>query len=383
MKRASNPKTLIQVISCLLFALAIASDVFSQKGSTGADLKEPKNLSPKEIAQSSMPSVVVVISKDASNRVSQGTGFFVAKDIVVTNFHVVKNKSEISVKFINTDKTYEVLGALGVDKQNDLALLKIATTDAKPLRLESKTKREIGEVVYVVGNPEGLEGTFSQGIISSLRGNRYVQITAPISKGSSGSPVMNEKGFVIGVAVGAKADGQNLNFAIPVSYLKDLMRNVTKVMPLENAFLDNSIGKDEDLIQTLRWLKETFESFALPFEHKKTMSINGCIVSFRHDWFDETARMSVSKVMLGDLDPTRVLIQPALLDKNKWALEIKTFKRRNVIQVERYDPNDPFASTRARAHERYVITFNEKDLALRFSTALQKVISSCGGQSEP
>src|SRR5262249_3421737 len=93
----------------------------------------------------------------------------------------------------------------------------------------------IGDEVYVVGNPEGLEGTFSQGIISSLRGNDYIQITAPISHGSSGGPVLNKNGEVIGVAVGLIEEGQNLNFAIPVSKLTQLLNrksdNVTRLVP--------------------------------------------------------------------------------------------------------------------------------------------------------
>ena len=88
---------------------------------------------------------------------------------------------------------------------------------------------EIGEPVYAAGNPSGLEGTFSDGIISSIRGDgayKIPQITAPISPGSSGGPVLNEKGEVIGVSVLTIRNGQNFNFAIPINYLKSLLSEV-------------------------------------------------------------------------------------------------------------------------------------------------------------
>jgi S1-C subfamily serine protease len=84
----------------------------------------------------------------------------------------------------------------------------------------------VGDQVYVVGNPEGLEGTFSQGIVSGIRtfdSDSILQITAPISPGSSGGPVLDSVGNVIGIAVATFKSGQNLNFAVPVSYLKSLL----------------------------------------------------------------------------------------------------------------------------------------------------------------
>src|SRR5262249_16479607 len=96
-------------------------------------------------------------------------------------------------------------------------------------------KVEIGDQVFVIGNPLGLEGTLSQGIVSALRKldqNSLIQITAPISSGSSGGPVLSIDGKVIGVAVATFVRGQNLNFAIPSSYLAKLMfakRSLTRL----------------------------------------------------------------------------------------------------------------------------------------------------------
>ena len=89
-----------------------------------------------------------------------------------------------------------------------------------------------------MGNPRGLEGTFSQGIISSIRKvetDKILQLTAPISPGSSGGPVLNSKGQVIGVSVATFRGGQNLNFAIPSNYLKKLMEQIGPAKPLSKA----------------------------------------------------------------------------------------------------------------------------------------------------
>lgn len=205
-------------------------------------------LTAREIARRSLPSVVVLISRVANGKaVTLGSGFFVTSRIIATNQHVIKDASRVTARLLNGNKNeYEINGSVAIDEENDLALLQIETgvepdleryldPVAKPLPLAKSNRTQIGDEVYVVGNPEGLEGTFSQGIISAFRGTDYIQLTAPISHGSSGGPVLNKYGEVIGVAVGAIEEGQNLNFAIPVSKLAQLMNrkndNVTRLTP--------------------------------------------------------------------------------------------------------------------------------------------------------
>jgi hypothetical protein len=106
------------------------------------------------------------------------------------------------------------------------------------LSLGNSDAVQVGEAIYAIGNPEGLEGTFSQGIISSIRkvgADKLLQITAPISPGSSGGPVLNIKGEVIGVSVATSAKGQNLNFAIPSNYLMALLGRTGPTKPLAQA----------------------------------------------------------------------------------------------------------------------------------------------------
>ena len=100
---------------------------------------------------------------------------------------------------------------------------------------------QIGMPVYVTGNPRGLEGTFSDGLISAIRevnGRKLFQMTAPVSPGSSGGPVLNSSGEVIGITVSQVKDGQNLNFAVPVNYLKELAATTVTEPPGQEGVVD-------------------------------------------------------------------------------------------------------------------------------------------------
>jgi hypothetical protein len=110
---------------------------------------------------------------------------------------------------------------------------------APSLLLGDSGNAKVGDEVYVVGNPLGLEGTFSSGIISGIRQvdkDKLFQITAPISPGSSGGPVLNKSGMVIGIAVASYQGGQNLNFAIPSSYLESIIAKITSVTEISSMF---------------------------------------------------------------------------------------------------------------------------------------------------
>ena len=117
-------------------------------------------------------------------------------------------------------------------RAKDVAILKVDHILARPLSLGDINDVGVGDEVYVIGNPEGLEATMSQGIVSGIRqieGNRLFQITAAVSHGSSGGPVLRKSGEVIGVAVGSLSSGQNLNFAIPASEVLALLNTLRDV----------------------------------------------------------------------------------------------------------------------------------------------------------
>lgn len=168
-----------------------------------------------------------------------GSGFFVKPNTIATNYHVIEGAVRGTAKLVGKNTIYTIEGVIAEDEDNDLSLLEVTAYGIKPLSLiDDSDTVKIGEAVYVAGNPKGLEGTFSDGIISSLRTleykNKRLQMTAPISPGSSGGPVLNQKGEVIGVSfAGLRAlDAQNLNFAIPSNYLKKLLELPKPSTPL-------------------------------------------------------------------------------------------------------------------------------------------------------
>ncbi|MFT7030219.1 MAG: S1-C subfamily serine protease [Marinoscillum sp.] len=192
--------------------------------------------SAKEIAKNCLPSTVSLVMEDGFKQpISLGSGFIIDNGKVVTNLHVIEG-AKYGYVFINGSSTkHKIQGYAAIDKQNDLAILSVPTITEKSLPLVTITP-EIGEKIYAIGNPKGLSGTISEGIISGIRNlenKELIQITAPISPGSSGGPVINNSGQVIGVAVGTLTSGQNLNFAIPSSLLKSLIaKGISSLTPL-------------------------------------------------------------------------------------------------------------------------------------------------------
>lgn len=186
----------------------------------------------EQIAETALASTMLIVMEDADGEaISSGSGFVVDEEMVVTNLHVVEGVFRGYVKRVGTERRHRITGIVAMDTDQDLALLSVSGMAAPPLWLAPDGEVTVGERVYVAGNPIGfLEGTFSDGLVSGIRdlgvGRQRLQISAPISEGSSGGPVLNQHGEVIGVAVATLKVGQNLNFAIPVKYLRGLLDKV-------------------------------------------------------------------------------------------------------------------------------------------------------------
>jgi len=184
---------------------------------------------PQEIAKKAFASTALLLMENANGQmVALGSGFLVGDKQIATNYHVIEGASGGSVKLIGVSTKYRIEGIVAADPAHDLVILRVSIAGPKALTLSDSDKVQVGDTVYAVGNPLGLEGTFSQGIVSGVRAvgsDSLLQITSPISPGSSGGPVLNTTGQVIGVSVATFEGGQNLNFAIPINYLKMLMQN--------------------------------------------------------------------------------------------------------------------------------------------------------------
>ena len=192
----------------------------------------------EDIAEKALAATVYLEMKDKNGKtLGIGSGFFVKPNLIATNYHVIESAASGTAKLVDKSTTYNIEGVTAIDKDNDLALVKVTATGIKPLSLGDSERVRIGETVYVACNPKGVKGTFSAGIISNRRDKdtkERLQMTALISPGSNGGfSVLNSKGEVIGVSVSVHRtlDAQNLNYAIPSKYLKELLAQSKSTKP--------------------------------------------------------------------------------------------------------------------------------------------------------
>jgi serine protease Do len=205
------------------------------------------------------PGVVFIKTYDAAGKaVGSGSGFFISADgQVITNFHVLAGRSGAVVKTFD-GRVLRITNVLAADKTHDLIRVAVdlqhpvqpsAGEPLRPLRLAVRPP-QVGERVMVIGNPKGLEMSVSDGIVSALRTHRrygqVIQHTAPMSPGSSGGPLFNMEGRVIGVCTFHKLGGQNLNFAVSASAIAGL--HPTMKLPLAQ-FGASTLGDRQQMDQ--------------------------------------------------------------------------------------------------------------------------------------
>jgi S1-C subfamily serine protease len=152
--------------------------------------------------------------------------------VIATNLHVIADAVSARVQLANGD-VYDDVSVLDTDERRDIVILKVKAINLRVLAVADSDDVKIGATVYVIGAPLGLMGSLSSGIVSSLRpaselsrtltGFRVIQFTAPISPGSSGGPLLDESGRVLGLVFASRVDGQNINLAIPIGYVVPLI----------------------------------------------------------------------------------------------------------------------------------------------------------------
>ncbi|MFN5345635.1 MAG: FISUMP domain-containing protein [Bacteroidota bacterium] len=193
--------------------------------------------------------------------IAQGSGFFVGPNLIATNYHVIEGATEAFCYTNISAAKYEIEGYVALDKEVDLVILKVKGLNKPAIKMATSTPTP-GQKVYVLGSPKGLPATITDGIVSGLRdwdGTKLIQISAPISHGSSGGPVLNANGLLVGIAVGAFEDGQNLNFAIPKSNLDLLLgfkkSYATPLSSLAGGFENTTPKKPSGSTPTLKSVK--------------------------------------------------------------------------------------------------------------------------------
>ncbi len=167
----------------------------------------------------------------------QGSGFVIDKEgHVLTNFHVIENAREVWVTMHDRKKYRATI--VGTDQAHDLAVVQIKATDLRPMTLGDSTNLQVGQKVYAIGNPFGLAGTLTRGIVSSIRQvqepdgmviDEAIQTDAAINPGNSGGPLLNWHGEVIGInTMIASSVGQSagIGFAIPINTAKAVLNDL-------------------------------------------------------------------------------------------------------------------------------------------------------------
>lgn len=194
-----------------------------------------------------MPGVVLIETYDSNgNNLSQGSGFVISKEgDVVTCYHVMRGYSTATVTTAD-EKTFQVKDVTALNRSDDLARISLSATNYNFTNLDLNTKTpDVGQEIIAIGGPLGLEKTVSQGIVSAIRDNT-IQITAPISPGSSGGPVFNMDGEVIGIVSSQMKSGQNLNFAIPANLIAAMQtasaEQINELCSIEESYY---ISKEE------------------------------------------------------------------------------------------------------------------------------------------
>lgn len=178
-----------------------------------------------EIYATAKGGVVAVEAVGADGSVHRGTGFFVAPGVVATNFHIVRAARSVRVLPLAGGGPLAATVTGADEAEADIALLRV-TGGGTALPLADRAAPRPGDRVYILGNPRGLDGTFSEGLVSAVRrigGTESLQLSAAISPGSSGSPVLDGNGRVVAIVRSMLRSGTNLVFATPASALSDLM----------------------------------------------------------------------------------------------------------------------------------------------------------------
>ena len=218
-------------------------EITEAAGSEALDAEEQNNIN---VYKKNIASVVNITSRVMTfdffyglvPQEGQGSGFVIDKEgHILTNYHVIEDAREIWVTLHDRKKYRATI--VGTDKSHDLAVLQIKASDLQPLILGDSTNLQVGQKVYAIGNPFGLNGTLTRGIVSSIRSVREpdglvideaIQTDAAINPGNSGGPLLNWHGEVIGIntmiASNGAAQSSGIGFAIPINTAKAVVNDL-------------------------------------------------------------------------------------------------------------------------------------------------------------
>ena len=199
----------------------------AERSRSSTNKRSDMKLEGQEIFDKYATAVFMVFTSDGMNGY-QGSGFFIDDEgLAVSNYHVFKGtgKGMERIKLLGNDEVYHVLEVIQSSEEEDFILFRVDCSNTNYLPIAS-SKPKIGEKVFAIGSPRGLENTFSSGEVSQWRDTNLMQISALIDHGSSGGALINEYGEVVGITSGTFADGSqaNLNYAWSIDVIKPYLR---------------------------------------------------------------------------------------------------------------------------------------------------------------
>ena len=189
--------------------------------------RSSKKLDGREVFDKYSTSVFMVFTSDGMNGY-QGSGFFIDNEgLAVSNYHVFKGTGigMEKIKLLGSDVVHNVTEIIAKDEEEDFILFRVDCDNTNYLPIAS-SKPQIGEKVFAIGSPRGLENTFSSGEVSQWRAKNLMQINALIDHGSSGGALINEYGEAVGITSGSFYDGSqaNLNYAWSIDVIKPYLK---------------------------------------------------------------------------------------------------------------------------------------------------------------
>lgn len=241
---ATRLKPLLRTLVLMCFSSLI---LLSQSAKpTRKPKTSPEANNPQTLAQKAIQSTAYIKIFDSSKiPISTGSGFLLNDKFVVTNYHVIEGGASGIVSFPGIKAEQPIVRIRALSKEHDLAILELEyPIQGRSLVLANESSSIIGNKIYTCGNSLGVfQATFSDGIISGLRtinNTKFVQVTAPISPGNSGGPCLDENGQVLGVVSSTFRRGQNINMAVDISHVKQLLATKTDLIIYSSLFSNSS-----------------------------------------------------------------------------------------------------------------------------------------------
>lgn len=249
--------------AALCLCLTANPSVYASPNTKKSPIKSiPKILSKVEVSEESKSVVEIHCCDVNGNELGSGSGFVVSKDgEVITNYHVIDLVNKLTVT-TSDDKKYDVAGIEVYDTKKDLAVLKLkGAQDLKPIKLGDSNSLKLGEDVVTIGYPLGMKVTVAFGNVSSINtpGAGYrekrkdIQITAPISRGNSGGPLLDMYGNAVGINYSTMVSGQNMNYSIPINEVKEMLGKNTLMQPEDVIKKVYATMTNEDYCEYLYW----------------------------------------------------------------------------------------------------------------------------------